>query len=129
MSARRHPISTATHTKKQGVRLNVEQAPTHSPTPWKLDSPTVIWSEMTKAGEENHYIAMMIDPSNKSQRSEIGDKRAYANAELIVRAVNSYDAMKQALELITKADNPRRHAGDVIKDMQDIAQSALKEAK
>lgn len=65
----------------------------HTPTPWRQ------WTSMNDgsiniSNEHKEYVALLGTPG------EVEAARIQADAALIVRAVNSYEAMKEALALI-----------------------------
>src|SRR2546430_17659426 len=69
--------------------------PTHTPTPWTLDED---WMLIKGAkGEEVAAIHSGQDDSERMDRNV-----AHNNAALIVRAVNAYAPMREALELAVK---------------------------
>ena len=64
----------------------------HTPTPWRQ------WTSMNDgsiniSNEHKEYVALLGTPG------EVEAARIQADAALIVRAVNSYEAMKEALKM------------------------------
>ena len=63
----------------------------HTPTPWEFDD---VWA-LIKGPEGEEVAAIHAGHSERKQAERF---TGLANAELIIQAVNSYQAMKEALE-------------------------------
>lgn len=84
--------------------------------PWKLDElPSPVY------GSNGSLVATGIRISNVATCYGTTYTPNAANAELIVRAVNSYDAMRVALEAIARMAK----SDYSFSEMQDIAKAAL----
>lgn len=92
----------------------------HTPTPWSLF-------------RENSLLAI-VNPRARSSKREIVfwtgfdsshyPKQAKANADLIVKAVNSHEALVAALQKIADTDKYPDHE-DTASEMREIARTAL----
>ena len=63
----------------------------HTPTPWTYDE---VWA-LVKGPKGEEVCAIH---SGQGDNERVDRNVAYANAELIVRAVNAHEAMREALE-------------------------------
>lgn len=71
----------------------------HTPTPWKT------WTSMNDgsiniSNERKEYVALLGIPG------EVTEQRIQADAALIVKAVNAYEAMREALEKVLSCLSP-----------------------
>jgi hypothetical protein len=98
----------------------------HTPTPWKLDTSIRGLAEITD--QTGATIAVI-----ESDTYRMGDAAEnLANAEMIVRAVNSHAALLAALEetlLCLKAWSDGRGPHDATTDVVNRAEAALAQAK
>lgn len=90
----------------------------HSPLPWRIEG-----VECIITSSDNESVGCLFDNpdcASYEMNSDIGD----ANAELIVRAVNTHQMLVQALQAIVKAYS----IGGSPMDMHNIASAALSAA-
>ena len=91
----------------------------HTPLPWRIDpddQPNMAWNNhIVSAADPNERIAFMAHDGTGD--NEIGE----ANAELIVRAVNAYDAMNEALKAAERAHQVHANCDDCMEMANDPA--------
>lgn len=89
----------------------------HTPLPWRIDpddQPNMAWNNhIVSAVDPNIRIAFMAHDGTGD--NEIGE----ANAALIVRAVNAYDAMNEALKAAERAHQIHAKCDDCMEGAAD----------
>lgn len=80
-------------TEETTIKKSQEQFPNATPRPWKLRPGTSI------VCSDDHKADVLIIVGQVSQCA-LRTKRAQENAALTLEAVNSYDALREALETI-----------------------------
>lgn len=100
-----------------------------TPRPWRYQDryvDVVIWGQTVHPGKWDEHCpeVAILHPTHKD------DMCPKYNAELIVRAVNAFDAMREALgELITAYDSKRMMPPDKFPPLWEKARAALALAK
>ena len=82
----------------------------HTPTPWEIEPQTTTVVKPDKTNRIPSTIAIVKDPNDNMHQTEI----AKANAEFIVRACNSHDALLKACKGLMLELEKKWGCGDLV---------------
>jgi len=101
-----------------------------TPRPWIYDYESRTIRKIEKGtGSKADPIQYGMTLASLQQDFRMQPKQAEVNGEFIVRAVNSYDAMREALEEIIRNVEPWKTADNMAGRLHEIASNALALAK
>ena len=101
-----------------------------TPRPWIYDYESRTIRKIEKGtGSKADPIQYGMTLASLQQDFRMQPKQAEVNGEFIVRAVNSYDAMREALEEIIRNVEPWKTADNMAGRLHEIASNALSLAK